>query len=340
MAQTPEMVLRDMEAGKYAPFYFLQGEEPFYIDKIADYVEEHALDEASKGFNQMIMYGKDVELVDILNNAKRYPMMSERQVVIVKEAQDIPRFNTDESRQMLLSYLENMVETTILVFAHKYKKIDGKTKLAKAIDKHGILVTTKKLYENQIAKWIDDEVKAKGHTIHPKAAQMMVESIGANLERLSSELDKLYVNFAEPTQITDDFVQKYVGISKEYNAFELTKAIGMRDVLKAQKIIKYFAADPKGNPIIPIIAALFNYFSKILLIHSLGTKNKDVVAAKIKIHPFFAQEYIIAAQSYPPNKVVACIREIRNADLHSKGIESGSVDDMEILKLLVFKLMH
>ncbi len=341
MPHTPDQVLKDLRQNIYGTIYFLQGEEPFYIDMIADYIEKNALPEEQKGFNQMVMYGKDVDMVRIMSNAKRFPMMGDRQVVLVKEAQDILDFSNKTARQLLLNYLCNPLPATILVFCYKYKTVDKK--LLNQLEKFAIVVTTKCLYDNQLPDWISRYVVAQGYTIQDKAVQMLANFVGNNLERLANEIEKVLINFREKkesVEITPEIVQKFVGISKEYNVFELQKAIGVGDTVKANLIVNYFEANPKANPAILIVAALFNFFSKLLILHASADKTERGLATILKINPFFVREYQIAARNYPPGKVVQNIHFLREADLRTKGIDSPAMADGQILKELIFKIMH
>ncbi len=340
MAQSADSVLKDLKAGRYAPVYFLQGDEPYFIDKISGFIEKNALSETEKGFNQMIMYGKDVDVTAILNNARRYPMMSERQVVIVKEAKDIQDINKQDAQAMLESYVKNPLPSTVLVFCHKYKTLDGRKALTKTLDKHAVFVSTKKLYDNQVPDWITQYVTDSGFTIDRKAAFMLTEFIGNDLERLANEIDKVLINFHEKVQIDPAMIQKYVGISKDYNIFELQKSLTVRDVVKANRIVQYFEANPKNHPVIPMIAMLFSFYSRLLLIHHSGEKTEGGVAKILKINPFFAKEYLLAIRNYSLPVVIRNINFLRQADLQSKGIESGGMTEGQLLKELVFRLLH
>lgn len=337
---SPEGVLQEIKAGRLAPVYFLQGDEPYYIDQIAGYIEQNILSDAEKGFNQMVLYGKDAPMATILNQARRFPMMSERQVVIVKEAQEIPDLNKEEGRRMLESYVKNPLPSTILVFSHKYKTLDGRSALAKVMDKHAVVVSTKKMWDNQLPDWIEQHIKSTGNTVDPKAAYMLAEYIGNDLSRLANEVQKLLLNFKEKVKIDPAMVQKYVGISKEYNTFELQKALAVRDVVKANQIVQYFEGNPKNNPAILVIAFLFSYYTKLLLLHHQKAYQDGEIARVLGMHPFIAKEYIPALRNYPPQKVIDNISWIQQADLQSKGIIGGSISDGQILKELVFKLMH
>ena len=343
MPHSPESVLKSLREKQFAPLYFLQGDEPYFIDQIADYIEENVLSESERGFNQMVMYGKDVDVTTILSNARRYPMMSDRQVVIVREAQEVQDLNSKNGQQLMEAYVRNPMPSTILVFCHKHKTFDGRKPLAKLLDKLAILVESKKMYDNQLPEWIAQYVKQKGYQIEDKAVQMLADYIGNNLERLTNEIEKVLINFKqgeEEGKITPAIIQKYIGISKEYNVFELQKALAVRDVLKANRIIQYFEANQKANPIIPIIALLFTFFSKLLLVHHSADKSERALAGVLKINPFFAKEYKIAAVNYPLPKVISNIHHLRIADQHAKGIDNISGTDAQILKELIFRLMH
>jgi DNA polymerase-3 subunit delta len=343
MPHSPDTVLKTLTKQEYAPLYFLQGDEPYFIDSIADYIEEHALDEADRGFNQMVMYGKDVDVSGILNNARRYPMMAERQVVIVREAQEITDLHQKNGQQMLEAYIKNPMPSTILVLCYKYKSLDKRKSLYKLLDKLAILVESRKMYDNQLPTWIAGYVKEKGFMISDKAVQMLADYIGNNLERLTNEIEKVLINYrqgAEEGSITPDIIQKYVGISKEYNVFELQRALAVRDVLKANRIIQYFEANQKANPAIPIIALIFAFYSKLLLVHQSSDRSERGIAATLRINPFFAKEYKVASVNYPLPRVIRNIHYLRIADQQAKGIDRAAGGEGEILKELVFKLMH
>lgn len=262
MPQKPEQVFSSLKNRQFAPVYFLQGEESYYIDLISDFIEKNALPEHEKGFNQVVMYGKDINVGMLLTQARRFPMMAEKQVIIVKEAQDMQDLNRDDAQKLLESYIEKPLASTILVFNHKYKTLDGRKSLAKIVDKHAILVDSKKLYDNKIPEWITVYLKEKGFGIHSAATQMLADSIGNDLSRLSNEIDKLLINCQDKKEVTAQLVQQYVGISKEYNMFELQKALIQRDVLKANQIIGYFEANPKSNPLVVVVATLFTFSVK------------------------------------------------------------------------------
>lgn len=340
MAQSAESVLKKLKNEEYAPVYFLYGTEPYYTDLLTDYIIEHALTDSQKGFNQIILYGRDISMADLITNAKRFPMMSERQVVVVKEAQEIRDWNRTESENLLSGYLANPLPSTILVLAYKNKSPDKRKSLFKNFDKYAIAVESNKLYDNQLPEWVEKYILEKGHTIDLKATYMLVENIGNDLERLSNEIDKILINYQEKVEINSGIVQKYVGISKDYNSFELQRAIGVRDIVKANRIVNYFSANIRNNPVIPTIALLFAFFSKLLIIHSTGDRNPKNLASLTGVHPFFIKEYIHSAQNYPLSKVIDNIHYIREADLRSKGVGATNMGEGEILKELIYKLLH
>ena len=340
MAATPENVLNELKNKKYAPVYFLQGDETYYIDQIADYIERNVLTESEKGFNQTILYGRDAAMNVILTHARRFPMMSEKQVVIVREAQHISDINKESGQKLLIDYLGNPVPSTILVFCYKNKSLDKRKSLGKLIEKHAVTVTTKKLYDNQVPAWIEQYMKSKGYGISPKAVQMLADSIGNDLERLANEIDKMLINFKEKVRIDETIVQRYVGINKDYNVFELQKALMIKDVVKANRIVNYFEANQKKNPIIPVIAILFSFYSKLLVAWHTKDKSERGLAAALKVSPYFVKDYLFALKNYSPDQVINNIHYIKQADLKSKGVDNISANDGQILKELVFKLLH
>lgn len=340
MPEKPTDVLARLRQNEYAPIYFLFGTEPYYIDLITDYITENALNESEKGFNQIILYGKDITVSEVINNAKRFPMMSDRQVVIIREAQDIIDLNWKSGEELLIAYINNPLPSTILVLAFKNKNPDKRKSLFKTLEKHAVTVESSKLYDNQLPDWVTRYIQEKGHSIDLKATYVLAENIGNDLERMSNEIDKILINYKEPVEITPGIVQKFVGISKDYNSFELQRAIAVRDVLKANRIVNYFGQNPRNNPIIPVIALLFSFFSKLLIIHSSDNKEPKYLASETGIHPFFIREYIHASRNYPLAKVIENIHYLREADLRSKGVGVLNMSDSETLKELVYKILH
>ena len=327
-------IVSEIKKGNIKPIYFLMGEEPYYIDKISDFIEENVLDEAEKGFNQQVMYGRDVSIEDIVSSAKRYPMMAERQVIIVKEAQDLSR-----NIEKLLSYAENPQPTTVLVLNYKYKKLDKRKKLHKVIAKTGFIYESKKMYENQVSYWIRRVLSGKKYQIEPKASQMLVEFLGTDLSKISNELDKLMLILPQETIIDDTHIEDNIGISKDFNNFELRKAVGEKDILKANRIINYFAENPKNNPLVMTISLLNSFFTQLLSFHGLQDKSKNSVAKSIGVNPYFVDEYFLAGRNYPMRKVAKVIAILRDADLKSKGV-GASQSQKDILKELLFRVLH
>jgi DNA polymerase-3 subunit delta len=327
-------IVSDIKKGNVKPIYFLMGEEPYYIDKISDFIEDTVLDETEKGFNQQVIYGRDATIDDIVSSAKRYPMMAEKQVIIVKEAQDLSR-----SIEKLVAYAENPQPTTVLVLNYKYKKLDKRKKLHKAIAKTGLVYESKKLYENQLGDWIRRVLSGKKYQIEPKAAQMLVELLGTDLSKISNELDKLMLIFPPETIITDVHIEENIGISKDFNNFELQKAIGEKNVLKANRIINYFINNPKKNPAIMTISLLNTFFTKLLLFHGLQNKSKDAVSKSLGVGYYFIDDYFLAGRNYPMRKVAQNIAILREADVKNKGV-GASQTQRDILKELIFKILH
>lgn len=329
-----KQLVSDIKQGKLKPIYFLMGEESYYIDKISDFIEANVLAEEERGFNQMVLYGRDVTIEDIIGNAKRYPMMAEYQVLIVKEAQDLSR-----TIEKLVSYAENPQPTTVLVLNYKYKKLDKRKALYKAIKKVGIVYESKKLYENQVADWIRRVLSPKKYTISPKAAQMLVEFLGTDLSKISNELEKLQIILPKGSQITPEVIEENIGISKDFNNFELRKAVGDKNILKAYQIVNYFADNPKDNPMVVTVTLLFNFFSQLLHFHGLNDKSPRHVASALKVNPYFVNEYITAARNYPMRKVSAVISILRDFDVKSKGVGSNAVPQGDLLKELLAKVL-
>tara|TARA_B110000091_G_scaffold81708_1_gene90032 strand:- start:1542 stop:2543 length:1002 start_codon:yes stop_codon:yes gene_type:complete len=327
-------IVSDIKKGNIKPIYFLMGEESYYIDKISDFIEETVLDEAEKGFNQQVMYGRDATIEDIVGAAKRYPMMAERQVLIVKEAQDLSR-----NIEKLVSYAENPQPTTVLVLNYKYKKLDKRKKLYKVIAKSGLIFESKKLYENQVSDWIRRVLSGKNYQVEPKAAQMLVEFLGTNLSKISNELDKLMLILPEGSIISPTHIEENIGISKDYNNFELRKAVGEKNIVKANRIIAYFAENPKNNPLVMTISLLNSFFTQLLLFHSLDDRSKNSVAKMLGVNPFFVDEYFLAGRNYPMRKVAQVIAFLRDADIKSKGVGANQTNE-DVLKELLFKILH
>jgi DNA polymerase-3 subunit delta len=335
----PEAVMEEIRSGTFRPVYFLHGEEPFYIDQITQLIEETALVAHEKGFNQVVCYGKEVNIGTILNQARRYPMMAERTVVIVREAQEIPDLGKEDARQLLEKYLLTPQLSTVLVLAHKHKSLNSRKSLAKALEKHALVVETKKLYDNKLPDWIIAYAKQQGWQLQPDAARLMAEHIGNDLIRIAKELDKLLLNLRQKQPIGPEQIQQYVGISREYNSFELQKALQQRDVLKANRIVREFAKNSKDHPLIPLIALLYNYFSRLLLVHQTPDKSETNLARLLKVNAFFVKDYLQGIKHYPPGKVLYILQLLHQADLWSKGVDT-TMEEGDILTELVFRILH
>jgi len=343
--QESDALLKQIKQGQFLPVYFLQGDEPYNIDVVADALEAAVLPAAERSFNQSIIYGKDVDVAAVLGAAKQFPMMAERRLVLVKEAQSIADLEAEKSWPLLEAYLKKPLASTVLVLCYKHKTLDSRKKLGKLLAGKDApataLMTSKKLYDNAVPQWLAANVRARGLTITGQATAMLAEYIGADLARLANELDKLALNLKPQQAIDEELVQRLVGISKDYNIFELQKALIQRDVLKANRILTYFAANPKNNPIIPNLTLLFGFFSKLLVLHQAGLNPNDGVYKSLGIMNSFAQrDFQQALRAYPPARVTDIIHLIRRADAQSKGIGSGSMDDGEILRELVWLILH
>ncbi|QTD38277.1 DNA polymerase III subunit delta [Polaribacter batillariae] len=327
-------IVSDIKKGNLKPIYFLMGEEPYYIDKISDFIEDTVLDEAEKGFNQQVMYGRDATIEDVVSAAKRYPMMAEKQVIIVKEAQDLSR-----TIEKLVPYAENPQPTTVLVINYKYKKLDKRKKLHKVIAKSGLVFESKKMYENQVSDWIRRVLSGQQYQIEPKASLMLVEFLGTDLSKISNELNKLMLILPKETIINDKHIEENIGISKDFNNFELRKAVGEKNIVKANRIINYFAENPKNNPLVMTISLLNSFFTQLLMFHGLKDKSKSAVAKALGVNPYFVDEYFLASRNYPMRKVAQVIAFLRDADVKSKGVGAKQTND-DILKELLFKILH
>jgi len=326
--------MQDLTARKFKPIYFLMGEEPYYIDKICDYISDNVLTESEKDFNQTVLYGRDIDAGTIDNAARRFPMMSEYQVIIVKEAQEIKKLDD------LVFYASKPSSKTILVICYKYGNFDKRKKLYKAIESSGIIFESKKMYDNQVPSWIAQYLKEKNYQIDVVTATLLTDFLGSDLSKVANELNKLCIMLPVGTRITADHVEKNIGISKDYNNFELQKAVGTKDVLKAARIVDYFGKNQKDNPIVVTINSLFGYFNKILTYHFLKDKSAATVASSLQVNPYFVKDYESAAKRYDTRKTVQVISLLREFDARSKGVGNVSADSGDLLKELIFKIMH
>jgi len=354
---TYEQIITELKNKIYRPVYFLTGEEPYFIDLISDYIIDNALTADEKEFNLAVLYGKDVDAASIVDYAKRFPMMSDFQVVVIKEAQEIRNFvpggsdkdnddespklkNTDIKKTPLELYIDNPVPTTILVICYKYRKLDKRRAFYKALDKKGVVFESVKLYDNQVPAWINQYLRKKGYTLTPIAAQLLNDYLGADLSLIVNELSKLVINIPSGTQITEEHIEQNIGISKDYNTFELQNALGRRDIYKANQIAIHFASNPKEYPILKTIPVLFSYFSKLILIHCQQDKSREAIERVLGVNPHFAGDYLEAARNYPGEKLYKIVGLMREYDLKSKGVENDSTPQGELLRELIFKILH
>jgi len=330
-------ILADIDKRKLKPIYLLHGEEAYYIDLITNALENRVLSDAEKGFNQTVLYGKDTDWITILNTAKRYPMMSDYQVVVVKEAQHLKWDKADEYFQ---AYATNPLQSTVLVFAYKYSKFDKRKKIFKTIERTGAVLESTKIYDNKLAPWIDEYVRERGGRIHPQASAMMAEYLGTELSKVANELDKMMLNVPRDREITVTDVQNNIGISKDFNVFELNTALGKKDIFKVNQIIDYFSANPKSNPIPVVMGSLYSYFSKILKYHCLPDKNQQGAAKALGVHPFFVKDYELAARHYSLAKLFHIVGYLKEYDLKSKGVDAINLEPEDLMKELMFKILH
>jgi DNA polymerase-3 subunit delta len=335
MPATYEVIMSDLKKRIFRPVYFLAGDEPYYIDMITDFIEEKVLTAEEKAFNQLIIYGEDTTVSSIIETARRFPMMASHQVVIIKEAQTLKKIDD------LMIYLEKPLLSTILVINYKYKVIDKRTKLYKALDTQGVYFESMRLRDYQVPPWIERYLMTKGIKTDPDASAMLTEYLGTDLHKIVNELDKLLITLptGKPV-ITSSLIEKNIGISKDYNNFELQKAVGEKNIYKANMIVQYFANNPKDNPINLTIASLFSLFTRILTFHYLTDKSKNNVAAVLRINPFFVKDYETSAAKYTASKTIQIISLLRTYDMKTKGFGDVSTEPGELLKELVYRILH
>ena len=335
MAVTYEEIISGLKKRIFKPVYFLAGEETYYIDLIINYIENNILNEEEKAFNQIIVYGDDTNIPAIIDTARRFPMMSSHQVVIIKEAQSLKKIED------LVIYLEKPLLSTILVLSYKYKTLDKRTKLYKTLESHSVYFESVRIRDYLIPAWIERYLMTKGIKTDPNASAMLTEFLGTDLHKIVNELDKLIISLpAGKPVITTSLIEKNIGISKDYNNFELMKAIGEKNILKANMIIHYFANNPKDNPITLSVASLFGFFSKLLTYHYLTDKSKNNVAAVLKVNPFFVKDYETSATKYNATKTVQIISLLRTFDMKSKGYGDVGTEPGDLMKEMVYKILH
>lgn len=339
---TANELLKDLKSRKLKPLYLLHGEEPYFIDEISNNIENELLSEAERGFNQTVFYGKDADPMAVINAAKRYPMMADHQIVLVKEAQDMRWGSDDDGKKHInpfLAYLDNPLKSTILVFCYKYGKFDKRKKTYKAIEKNGLVFESASLYENKIPAFVEQLVAVKNYKIQPQASALLAEYLGNDLSKIANELEKLMLNVAAGQEITTQHIQDNIGISKEYNVFELQAALSKRDVVKANRIINYFEANQKANPFVLVLGNLNYYFIKVLRYHYVPNKSPTNVAKELGISTYRVNDFEQASRTFNFNKTVQVISLLREYDLKSKGVSSVA-DNGELMKELIFKILH
>ncbi len=328
-------ITKDIKAGNLKPIYFLMGEEPYYIDKLTEFIEQNVLEEHERDFNQSILYGRDVTMEDVIGTAKRFPMMADRQVVVVREAQELSR-----TIDKLEAYAENPQPTTVLVFAYKYKTLDKRKKITKLLDKVGVVFESKKLYENQVGDWIKRVLSGQGYSIDNKAVAMLVEFLGTDLSKINNELDKLKIILPKGHTFTPNDIEENIGFSKDFNNFELRKAIGEKNQVKAYQIVDYFAQNPKDNPLVVTTGLVFGFFSQLLQYHGLKDKSQMNAAKILKVNPYFVKDYEVAFRNYPMKKVSAIVSALRTIDVKSKGVGAASTSQHDLLKELLITIFN
>jgi DNA polymerase-3 subunit delta len=329
-----EKIIKDWKNKIYKPIYWLEGEEDYYIDVVMNYAEHNILNESEAGFNLSIFYGKDANWADVVNACRRYPMFAERQVVLLKEAQQM------KDLDKLEAYISNPQPSTIFVVSHKEKKIDGRSKMAKLLKEKGELLQTKKLYDNQLPEWTNELLKQKGLTISQKGLMLMVEHIGNDLNRIKNEIDKITVNLGTRKNITEDDIENFIGVSKEYNVFELQNAIARKDFLRCIQIVQYFENNPKAGPIQMILPTLYNFFSKVYMVHGTSSRDEKAIAASLGVNPFFVKDYIQAAKIYSYEQVEKVILLLEKYNLKSVGVGDSGSEDASLMKEMLLKMMY
>lgn len=334
MAADYTKIMHDLASKKYAPVYLLCGEEPYYIDQISDYIEKHVLDEGEREFNQSILYGRETEAVKVIEYAKRYPMMSDYQVVIVKEAQDMKGIDD------LAVYAEKPLSTTILVLCYKHKKYDKRKSLSKIVEKKGVYYESARIYMDKVPAWITDYINSKGYKVTPKAALLLADFLGTDLSKVANEISKLFILLPAGSTINEDIIEKNIGISKDYNFFEFQESLASKNIEKANRIVSYFNSNPKENPLVKIVPMTYNFFSKLLICAALPDKSQSAVASAIGVAPFLTKDYLKALGNYSFEKLTEIISLLREFDLKSKGVDAGSAPQTDLMKEMVFRILH
>ena len=330
---TINQLISNIKSGNISPIYFLMGEESYYIDLISDYIESNVLQEEEKGFNQVVLYGKEVSVQDIISNAKRYPMMAERQVVIIKEAQ-----NLIKTIEQMIDYVKNPQPSTVLVFNYKYKTLDKRKALYKSLSKSAVVFDSKKIYEDKVPSWIQNYLKSKQITITPKAALMLSEFLGNDLSKIANELNKLEIVVGADKQVTPEIIEENIGISKDFNNFELQKAIGNLNHKKAYQIVNYFAQNQKQHPFVLTISILYMYFTKLMTLHTVRDKNPTSISKALGVNPYFVNDYIAVSKNFPMKRISGVLETLRMYDAKSKGV-GANLSPKDLYNELIYTIL-
>ena len=330
---TVQSILNEIKAGDIRPLYFLMGEEAFFIDQISTFIETSVLDETQRGFDQTTIYGKDTSIDAIVSSAKRFPMLAERQVIVVKEAQNLSRTIED-----LLPYVKNPQHTTTLVICYKYKSIDKRKALYKALSKAHVVFESKKIYDSKIPSWISGELQKMNLKITPKASYLLSEFLGNDLAKISNELSKLQLVMGDNDLITPELIQINIGISKDFNNFELQKAIAQLDQKKAYQIVRYFSQNPNKNPMVLTVATLYSFFSKLMILHTVNDRNPKVLSRAIGVNPYFLSDYTAAAKNFPMRRISSVFQTLRTIDVKSKGV-GANLKPLDLYQELIFRIL-
>lgn len=328
-----EKIISDWKNKSFKPLYWLEGEEEYFIDKVMNYAEHFILTESEAAFNLTVFYGKDANWAELINACSRYPMFAERQVVLLKEAQQM------KDIEKLESYIENPLSSTVFVVSYKEKKLDARKKFTKLVKEKGVLFTTKKMYDRDLPQWSQEMMQAKGLSINQKGLALLVDHIGNDLVRIENEIDKLSVNLGKRTTITEDDIEKYIGVSKEYNVFELQAALAAKDLAKSIRIIQYFDANPKAGPIQMVLPSLYNFFSKVFMVFGAGTNDEKTIAVAIGINPYFIKDYLKAAKLYTYPGVEKALLLMHSYNLKSVGVGSIGTNDASLMKEMIVKMI-
>ena len=328
-----EKIIADWKKKSFKPVYWLEGEEEYFIDKAVEFAERHILSESEASFNLTIFYGKDANWPDVINACRRYPMFAERQVILLKEAQQMKEV------EKLESYMENPLHSTVLVVSYKDKKLDARKKFTKLIKEKGVLLTTKKMYDNQLPEWTIDLLQTKGLTINQKGLALLIDHIGNDLTRIENEVDKICVNLGKRTSITEDDIENFIGVSKEFNVFELQSALAAKDLARSIRIIQYFEANPKAAPIQFVLPSLYSFFSKVFMIFGAGTSDEKTIATSIGVNPYFMKEYMLAARMYTYPGVEKALLLLHHYNLKAVGVGDTGTEDASLLKEMAVKIM-